>query len=185
MGKTRRRRLRMGAGLLVRTCFAVFLRFGYMIHIGCKGQTDRLYGRAVTICGRTINWPEWDWMDGRMLMTININWREAGSLKKMCMPIIRGWFFYQPEGFLPFWVIMHIWFLWGCISEKDTLYMLWSIQLVHAGQFFLLLVLNGLLDETFSSTSFGRLYYLCIWHYTAFWKMGYAALGGEKSVNLL
>lgn len=107
MGKTRRRLLGMGAGLLVVLALLCSLRFGIHDPYRMQGADRPFIWKSSyhmwedhKLAGVGLN----GW---KMLMTININWREAGSLKNVHAH--NTWLiFYQPEGFLLFWVIMHI-----------------------------------------------------------------------------
>lgn len=160
MGKTRRRLLGMGAGLLVVLALLCSLRFG--IH-----DPYRMQG-----ADRPFIWKSsYHMWEDHKLAGVGLNgWKNAYDRKyqlegsrefKKNVHAHNTWLiFLSTGGILAFlgynaYLILMGMYFWKGIRIYALNPFSWCMLAV-----FLAFVLNGLLDETFSSTSFGRLYYL-------------------------
>ena len=160
MGKTRRRLLGMGAGLLVVLALLCSLRFG--IH-----DPYRMQG-----ADRPFIWKSsYHMWEDHKLAGVGLNgWKNAYDHKyqlegsrefKKNVHAHNTWLiFLSTGGILAFlgynaYLILMGMYFWKRIRIYALNPFSWCMLAV-----FLAFVLNGLLDETFSSTSFGRLYYL-------------------------
>lgn len=160
MGKTRRRLLGMGAGLLVVLALLCSLRFG--IH-----DPYRMQG-----ADRPFIWKSsYHMWEDHKLAGVGLNgWKNVYDHKyqlegsrefKKNVHAHNTWLiFLSTGGILAFlgynaYLILMGMYFWKRIRIYALNPFSWCMLAV-----FLAFVLNGLLDETFSSTSFGRLYYL-------------------------